>query len=276
MNRIEVIVVCVGIGILGAIILPSLQKKKCKSLSSNCIGVMQSICTAGALYGGDNQGLLLGPQPLGVGIPDVSWDRPLAIQMGANLGNAGVHEPLSSFTSTHPAFKTLRNFSCPQDPLVTGARFIPGVPGSFADGTAAGTGICRSYMMNLGSGNLVPGSDNGISTTANAIPVSKIVSAAGTAFLIESQGYATVFGQRNLANDTYLTCDATGAVTPSDALSNPLVLMHIVEAKPLLGVPRFWVKPKQCFSVLMHDGHAEQLDQAAITADKGKIMHYIK
>ena len=274
---IEVIAIIFLLFIVATLLLSLLQKKKSGSpMWSNCTGNMKQMGTAGALYGGDNQGLLTGPQPLGVGIPDVSWDQPLAIQMGANLGKTGVHEPLSMFTSMHPGFKTLINFSCPQDPLRTGARSIPVVPGSFADGTAAGTGICRSYVLNLGSGNLVPGSDDGISTTANAIPVSKVVSAAGTAFLIESQGYATVFGQRNIANDTYLTCDATGTVTPGDAFSNPLARMHIIKAKPLLKVPRFWVKPKQCFNVLMYDGHVEPFDHATITAGKGMIMQYIK
>ena len=274
---IEVIAIISLLFIVAVLLLPMLQRAKCHGCGmSNCTGYMKQLGTAGALYGGDNQGLLTGPQPFGVGIPEISWDRPLAIQMGANLGKTGVHEPLSTFTSTHPAIKTLRGFSCPQDPLVTGARSIPVVPGSFADGTAAGTGICRSYVLNLGSGNLVPGTDDGISTTANAIPVNKVVSAAGTAFLIESQGYATVFGQRNLANDTYMTCDAKGNLIPQDAFTNSLALMHGAKPKSRFSFSCFVPKPKPRVNVLMHDGHSELLDQTTITAGKGMIMQYIK
>ena len=274
---IEVIAIISLLFIVATLLLSLLQKKKSGSpMWSNCTGNMKQMGTAGALYGGDNQGLLTGPQPLGVGIPDVSWDRPLAIQMGANLGKTGVHEPLSTFTSTHPAIKTLRCFSCPQDPLVTGARSIPVVPGSFADGTAAGTGICRSYVLNLGSGNLVPGTDDGISPTANAIPVNKVVSAAGTAFLIESQGYATVFGQRNIANDTYLTCDVKGNLTPLDAFTNSLALMHGAKPKSRLSFSCFVPKPKPRVNVLMHDGHVELLDQATMPGSNGLVMQYIK
>jgi prepilin-type processing-associated H-X9-DG protein len=131
-------------------------------------------------------------------------------------------------------------------------------------------------VLNLGSGNLVPGTDDGISTTANAIPVNKVVSAAGTAFLIESQGYATVFGQRNLANDTYMTCDAKGNLIPQDAFTNSLALMHGAKPKSRFSFSCFVPKPKPRVNVLMHDGHVECLDHATITAGKGMIMQYIK
>jgi hypothetical protein len=127
---------------------------------------------------------------------------------------------------------------------------------------ASGTGICRSYVMNLGSGNLVAGIDDGIVPVAAAIPLEKVESAVGTVYLIESQGYATVFGQRSIANDTYLTCDReTGLMSPKGAISDS-------PAHKFKSIPRA--------NAIMYDGHVELLDQVTISADGGKIMQYHK
>jgi prepilin-type processing-associated H-X9-DG protein len=153
-------------------------------------------------------------------------------------------------------------FACTADPLGRGARAIPETPGSLADGTASGTGICRSYVLNLGSGNLVAGIDDGIVPAAAAIPLEKVESAAGTVYLIESQGYATVFGQRSIANDTYLTCDReTGFLSPKGAITD-------LPAHKFKSIPHA--------NALMYDGHVDLLDQATITANGGKVMQYRK
>lgn len=274
MKRITLIELVIVAGIIlffFAMMMPALSKSKAKAQLSNCCGNMKQIGNAGDLYAGENKGVRPGPQPLGIGISEISWDRPLAIQMGANLDPAGVYEPLLKLTRTpaHFAAKTLATFSCPADPQQEGARSIPVVPGSLADGTAAGTGICRSYTMNLGSGNLVAGTDDGIATTADAVPVSKVVLASGTVYLLENHGYSTAFGQRSIANDTYLTCDKAGTVTPKDALTNLLMPRHDSKVKPSS-------KKKRWINTLMYDYHVERLDEAFFTADKGKIMQYIK
>jgi prepilin-type processing-associated H-X9-DG protein len=267
MTKIEAIAVVAGIGILGAILLPFLQQKHTGPVRRPpCQCNLIQLTTAAAFYEGDNAGVRPGPQPMGVGIPEVSWDRPLALWNGANLGKAGVYKPLDSLTKAllpRDAVLSLASFSCPTDALRKGARSVPVTSGSFADGTAAGKGICRSYVMSLGTGNLVAGTDDGITPTANAVPAKKIESAAGTVYLIESHGYATVFGQRSIANDTYMICDKTGAVNPKDAFTNPLAPMHGAKTKPQVNA-------------LMYDGHVEALDPETITANGGKIMQYVK
>jgi prepilin-type processing-associated H-X9-DG protein len=265
-NLIELGIVVVSILVLLAMLMPATSKAKKKATHSNCRGNLKQLGNASFLYESDNKGQWAGPQPLGATVDAVSWDRMLGIQMGAIL--VSIDEPLATLTKTppHAACKTLMTFTCPADVLREGARSIPVVPGSPADGTAAGTGICRSYVMNLGTGNLA-GNADGIATTANAIPVSQaVVSAAGTVYLIESHAYATVFGQRNLANDTYMTCNRAGRLAPPDVLSNSLMPRHDTNASP----------KKKKINILMYDGHVEMLDEALFMADKGQIMQYVK
>jgi prepilin-type processing-associated H-X9-DG protein len=192
-----------------------------------------------------------------------SWDRPLAIQMGANIT---IHAPFDSLTvqPTHPSVKVLQTFTCPKDPQRNGARMVPLVPGSFADGMADGNGICRSYVLNLGSGNSMIGKDDGVSANADAIPVVKIDSGAGTVFLIESHGYATVFGQANIANDTTIVGSRDGIFKPADAFTNPSVVpMHGKKSKPLINA-------------LMYDGHVESIESTYLIANGCELMQYIK
>ena len=249
--------------VLFAIFVPTTSKAKLRTNHANCVGNLKQLGNAGALYGYDNKDARPGPQPMGTGIPDISWDRLLAIQMGAGLGKDGRYESVLSLTSQHAAFKTMRAFTCSVDTQAEGAQAIPVNPGSFADGIAPGPGICRSYTLNLGTGNLVKGVDDGIAATADLVPIKKVESTAGTVYLIENHGYATVFGQRNLANDATLVCDKQGGVVPNDAFTNPLVPMHGVKTKPR-------------GSAVMHDGHVEVLEQASITASGGQVMQYIK
>jgi prepilin-type processing-associated H-X9-DG protein len=263
---IELAIVIAALLLIYIILVPRLGKAEPHAYMTNCIGNMKQLGYAGVLYSSDNKEARPGPQPMGVGIPEISWDRSLAIQAGANLGSLGkdgVYEPVLSLTTQHTAVKILMTFACSVDTQIQGARSIPVTPGSLVDGTAAGTGICRSYTLNLGSGNLVKDVDDGISPNADAVPSEKIQSDAGTVYLIENHGYATVFGQRNIANDTYLTCDRTGNVIPKDAFVVTMMPKHGKKAKPQVNT-------------LMYDGHVEQLDEAFFTADKGKIMQYIK
>jgi hypothetical protein len=264
MTRKEAVVILVVLGLLGYTLVPALNKVRRSHLSSACTNNLQQLGRASALYGIDNMGIRPGPQPLGMDFPGISWDRSLAIYVGLKLGPAGIRESLANLTNTQCVARSFDIFSCTHEPLVDGARLVPEVPGALADGMAAGNGICRSYTMNLGSGNLVAGVDDGIAPAANAIPLTKIEVGSGTVHLIENQGYATVFGQRCIANDTYITCDkSTGIVSPRDAFANRLVPMHGTKAKPQA-------------SAVMHDGHAEVFDQAGISANHGKIMQYVK
>ncbi len=258
---LSAIVVIVGLWFFFIMTHPDLCRAKRKSGLSNCTGDLKQLGTAAALYEGDNPGSYPGPQPLGPGMVRISWDRSLAIQMGATLK---IDESVERQTLNppHPDVKILKTFSCPKDHQLRGARNLPLTPGSLIDGMADGPGICRSYTLNLGTGNL-DGQDDGIAPAAAAIPKAKIESMAGTVFLIENHAYATVFGQRNIANDTTLVCTKAGKVVPADAFTNPLVLMHGVQSKPLVNS-------------LMFDGHAEVLEQAAVVADDGLLMQYKK
>ena len=260
MNKIEVAVVVSLITVLGVMMMPAVRHHPSSTLDL-CGNKLKHLGLAAAIYGCDNEGDRPGPQPMGIEIPGVSWDRSLAIYRGANLGQAGIYEPLDNLTKILPstALKTLAIFNCPIDAQAKGGRLIPLIPGSLADGMASGKGICRSYVLNLGIGNPA----DGIAPTADAVPAKKISSAAGTVYLIESHGYATVFGQRNIANDTTMTCSNTGGMIPQDAFTNPLVPMHGSAINPRVNA-------------LMHDGHVEVLDQKEITANGGQIMQYVK
>jgi prepilin-type processing-associated H-X9-DG protein len=258
-TRIELVVVLLFIVIVLVILLPPpLQKAKAKSNMPGCHTNLRQLGNAGALYEGDNQGARPGPQPLGISVAEVSWDRLLALQKGAKLGDAWVYEPLANLTQKpeHAEVKhCLVGFSCPLDLRRAGAHLTsPLTPGVH---------IARSYTLNLGSGNRVAGVDDGIAFAADAIPVSKVESGAGTVNLVDNQVHATVFGQKNRMGDTVMTCSKQGVLDPVDSFITPRVLMHGSKKKPQVNV-------------LMYDGHVEILDQTMITADGGKIMQYIK
>jgi hypothetical protein len=127
MNKIEISVVILVLVIVGALMLPALQKQKARSCSPTCSYNLNRLGLASALYETDNRGACPGPQPLGIYTPSISWDRPLAIQMGLKLGNIGMYEPISHLTQspTGPAARMFTEFACPADPLGKGARAIP-------------------------------------------------------------------------------------------------------------------------------------------------------
>jgi prepilin-type processing-associated H-X9-DG protein len=257
----ELVAALVLVLLCGFLLFTLPKKHRTKARYWNCSMVMKQLGTAAVLYTGDNAGNYPGPQPLGQKNTLVSWDRLLGIQVGANIK---VDESVANLTMTppHAAYKTLRTFTCPDDPLCEGARIVPAVPGSLDDGLAKGTGICRSYTLNLGSGNLA-GQEDGISATANAIPAAKIEVAAGTVYLIENHGYATVFGQRNIANDTTIVCTKKGKLMPADVCTNPSAPMHGTRAMPRTNA-------------LMYDGHVELLEEVTVTGNGGQVMQIVK
>jgi prepilin-type processing-associated H-X9-DG protein len=229
---------------------------------SACTGNLKQLGTASVLYEGDNRGTRPGPQPMGENIAEVSWDRMLAIQVGASLKGAGLYEPVAKLTieNVKHSYNSVSSvFICQKDPkYAKGGRIVPLVPGSLADGMASGNGICRSYSLNLGSGQ-----EDGVATNASAIPLKNIESAAGTVYLIENHGCATVFGQANIANDTTIVCPRAGGIVPADAFNNPQVRMHGNKLKPQ-------------FNVLMYDGHVEFFDLASMLAQRDQPMQYRK
>ena len=231
---------------------------------SHCVGNLKQLGTIVALYESANQGVRPGPQPLGENIVNVSWDRPLAIQMGVTFKETGIFEPVARLTIENikrSSNRELYIFSCPKDPQSdAGGRIVPLVPGSLVDGMASGAGVCRSYSLNLGSGQ-----EDGVAANASAIPATKIQSAAGTVYLIENHGYATVFGQANIANDTTIVCSREGGVVPADAFNNHRVRMH-----------RYRNELKPRFNVLMYDGHVEFFDQASMLAQRDQLLQYRK
>jgi prepilin-type N-terminal cleavage/methylation domain-containing protein/prepilin-type processing-associated H-X9-DG protein len=259
---IELLVVIAIIAILAAMLLPALQKAKQKAQQSNCTANMKQLGNAGALYDSDNMANRPGPDPMGISAtdPTCGWDKPLAIQLGANILP---YELMTVYTRANGAAKTLGVYSCPADPQHAGASGVAGEP------LVAGLQLNRSYSLNLGDMSAA----RGILVTATSIPTSKVESGAGTIWMVENQAGATCFGQ------------AVGVGTPGTAGDTVVGFVIDPTPNPLLdttgvvfttGAAMHGTKTKPRMNALMFDGHVEILESTTLMSNDGQWMQYIK
>ena len=249
---VELIAVLVCVGLLLSFLLIRLCQNyrfhPAPGIATNCTGQLKQLGTAGALYGGDNKGNLPGPQPMGLGFPQVSWDKPIAVQMGANITPSEFYSPATTFDKAYPQRKTLKNFTC-QDDLDEGATRV----------------TTRSYSENLGDATAA----TGIEPSADKIPTSKVVVPAGTAWLIENHPGATTFGAPNAMSDTWIDIAHVDSVYGGGYAHGRMIIIR----RPFLIV---LVERKSSMSnVLMHDGHVECLDKKVMSSYP-EVLKYIK
>ena len=132
------------------------------------------------------------------------------------------------------------------------------------------TAIPRSYCENLGDGTEDKGiykggfytvGVNNLDKAADAIPVSKVQSASGTVWLLESHYQATAFGEDleegNLTT-LCLTIADIGVTFGGSALP-----MHGIATKPRANA-------------LLFDGHVELQNQIQVEESDYQILKYIK
>ena len=249
MVELIAVLVCMGLLIFGLLGLSFFQKYQiCQpcNIAENCVGHMKMLGTAGYLYAADNAQNLPGPQPMGPGIPQVSWDRPILMQLADHsMSRADFYAPVTTFDDSKPYRMSLWNFTCPYDP----------------DGRATSV-TTRSYSENLGDATAA----TGIEPTADKIPSSKVISPAGTAWLVENRPGATVFGAANAASDTWIDISRIDSVYDGVHCS---------------GV-KFWIcgykfeKRESGVNVLMHDGHVELLGKKSLSSSHPEVMKYTK
>lgn len=240
----DLLVVLVCLGLLLWLGMGCYRRSTHYSYSSNCTGQLKQLGAAGALYTGDNAGSLPGPQPWGPAVVDLSWDKPIALQMGAAIRPGELLLTERMFDSAHPAVRTLKNFTCPQDPEATATWMTT-----------------RSYSENLGDGLAA----TGIEPNSDKIPVSKVLTAAGTAWLVENYAGATGFGAANAVGDTAL--DIARVDSAYDRYGHDL-------RKNLWGF-RYGNKIPRV-NVLMHDGHVELLRKDDLSSGHPEILKYVK
>ena len=249
----ELIAVLVCVGLLFSLLLIRFCLKyqfiPSPGISRNCTGQLKQLGTAGALYAGDNKDVLPGPQPMGLGHPQISWDKPIAVQSGASIGPGEFYGPATIFDKAHPQWKTLKTFTC-QDDLDEGATRV----------------TTRSYSENLGDATAA----TGIEPTADKIPASKVSIPAGTAWLIENHPGATAFGAPNAMSDTWIDIARVDSVYGGGYAHGRMIIIR----RPFLIV--LGERKSSRSNVLMHDGHVELMEEETLSIRHPEVMKYTK
>jgi prepilin-type processing-associated H-X9-DG protein len=253
MGELIAVLVCVGL-LLSLLLIRLCQNYRFYSsvyprISANCTGNLKQLGNTGALYASDNKGDLPGPQPMGLGLPQVSWDKPIAVQADAGISLREFYSPATTFDRDSPYRKTLVTFTCPHD-LDGGAALV----------------TTRSYSENLGDATAA----TGIEPTADKIPASKVTDPAGTAWLVENHPGATAFGAPNAMSDTWIDLAHVDSSYDDGYAHGHMIIIR----RPFLIV---LVEKKSARSnVLMHDGHVELLDKKSLSSNHPEVMKYIK